>query len=106
MSDIAYYDIKENLRSKRLSELKQLRREQSHSLQKSIRERGDENSELLKDLLKKNKNIINKENEDIQQIITHLNYLITNTKNVVTNNTNHHLNDMANEIQILTTRLP
>jgi CRISPR/Cas system-associated endoribonuclease Cas2 len=100
MSDIAYYDIKREMRMNRLSELKQLRNEQIHSLQKSIKERGDDNSEILKDILKKNKDIINKEKDDIHKIISHLNYLITNTKN-----TNQHLNDMKNEIQILTTRL-
>ena len=51
MTDIAYYDIKKGLRSDRLSQLKQLRKEQIYSLQKSIKERGDGNSEILKDLL-------------------------------------------------------
>ena len=106
MSDIAYYDIKEGLRRKRLSELKQLRNTHIHSLQKSIKERGEENSELLNDILKKNKDIVNKETENIQKIITHLNYLISNTKDIVTDNTRHHLSDMTNEIQILTTSLP
>jgi CRISPR/Cas system-associated endoribonuclease Cas2 len=102
MSDIAYYDIKEEARRRRLSDLKQLRNNQSRSLQKSIRERGDENSDLLKDLLKKNNDIINKESDDIQRIITHLNYLIT----ITNDDPKHHLSDMSNEIQILTTRLP
>jgi hypothetical protein len=104
MSDIAYYDIKSELRNKRLHELKQLRIQQSRSLQKSIKERGYENSDILKGLLKKNKDDINKEKEDIQRIISHLNYLITNTKDL-TNNINNNLVDMSNEIQILTTRL-
>ena len=102
MSDIAYNDIKRELRSSRLSELKQLRNKQIHSLQKSIRERGENNSEILTGILTKNIDIINTEKNDIQRIISHLNYLITNTKDV----TNHHLNDMTNEIQLLTTRLP
>lgn len=105
MTDIAYYDIKKGLRSDRLSQLKQLRKEQIYSLQKSIKERGDGNSEILKDLLRKNKDIINKENDDIQKIISHFKYLITTTKDI-TKNTSHDLADLANEIQILTTRLP
>jgi cell division septum initiation protein DivIVA len=104
MSDIAYYDIKNEMRSKRLAELKQLRVEQSRSLQKSIKERGYENSNILKDLLKKNNHIINKEREDVQRIISHLKYLVTNTKDI-TSNIKHNLTDMENEIQILTTRL-
>ena len=47
MSEIAYYDIKRGMRSKRLEELKRLRIEQSRSLQKSIKERGYENSDIL-----------------------------------------------------------
>lgn len=104
MSDIAYYDIKDELRNKRLHELKQLRIQQARSLQKSIKERGYENSDILKGLLKKNNDDINKEKDDIQRIISHLNYLITNTKDL-TNNINNNLIDMTNEIQILTTRL-
>ena len=97
MSDIAYYDIKSDLRKKRLEELKQLRIEQNKSLQKSIKERGYENSDTLKYLLKKNNDIINKEKEDVRRIISHLKYLIANTKD--------NTDTMSNEIQILTTRL-
>jgi hypothetical protein len=104
MSEIAYYDIKRELRSKRLEDLKRLRIEQSRSLQKSIKERGYENSDTLKSLLKKNNDIIDKERDDVQQIISHLKYLVTNTKGI-TNNINNHLTDIENEIQILTTRL-
>ena len=104
MSEIAYYDIKRGLRSKRLEELKQLRIEQSRSLQKSIKERGYENSDTLKSLLKKNNDVIDKERDDVQQIISHLKYLLTNTKGI-TNNINNNLTDIENEIQILTTRL-
>jgi hypothetical protein len=104
MSDIAYYDIKNELRNKRLDELKRLRIEQNKSLQKSIKERGYKNSDTLRYLLEKNKGIINKENEDIQRIISHLKYLIENTKDN-TNNINNNLIDMSKEIQILTTRL-
>jgi hypothetical protein len=104
MSEIAYYDIKRELRSKRLDELKRLRIEQSRSLQKSIKERGYENSDTLKSLLKKNNDVIDKERDDVQQIISHLKYLLTNTKGI-TNNINNNLTDIENEIQILTTRL-
>jgi hypothetical protein len=103
MTDIAYEDIKKSLRSKRLTELKGLRKSQNHSLQKSINKRGDENSEVLKELLRKNNDIINKENEDIQRIISHLNYLLTTTNDV---NNNHFTKELTDEIQILTTRLP
>ena len=103
MTDIAYDDIKKSLRSKRLIELKELRKSQKHSLQKSINKRGDENSEVLKELLRKNNDIINKENDDIQRIISHLNYLLTTTKDV---NNKHFTKELTNEIQILTTRLP
>jgi hypothetical protein len=103
MTDVAYEDIKKSLRSKRVTELKELRKKQNHSLQKSIKERGDENSEILKDLLRKNNDIINKERDDIEKIISHLNYLLTTTKDI---NKNEFTNDLTNEIQILTTRLP
>lgn len=103
MTDIAYEDIKKGLRSKRLTELKELRKSQNHSLRKSINKRGDENSEVLKELLRKNNDIINKENDDIQRIISHLNYLLTTTNDV---NNNPFTKELTNEIQILTTRLP
>ena len=103
MTDVAYEDIKNSLRSKRVTELKELRKKQNHSLQKSIKERGDDNSEILKDLLRKNNDIINKERDDIEKIISHLNYLLTTTKDI---NKNEFTNDLTNEIQILTTRLP
>jgi len=103
MTDVAYEDIKKSLRSKRVTELKELRKKQNHSLQKSIKERGDDNSEILKDLLRKNNDIINKERDDIEKIISHLNYLLTTTKDI---NKNEFTNDLTNEIQILTTRLP
>lgn len=105
MTDIAYYDIKRSLRNDRLSQLKQLRKKQIHSLQKSIKERGNENSEILKDLLKKNKDIVDKEKEDINLLISHFKYLISTAKDI-TKNTTRDLADMENEIQILTTRLP
>ena len=60
MTDIAYEDIKRDLRSKRLTELKKMRITQNHSLKKSIRERGNENSEILMELLRKNNDIIDK----------------------------------------------
>jgi DNA-binding transcriptional regulator GbsR (MarR family) len=103
MTDIAYQDIKKGLRSKRLTELKELRKNKNQSLQKSIKERGDENSEVLKELLRKNNDIIDKETEDIQRIISHLNYLLTTTKDI---NKNDFTNELTNEIQILTIRLP
>lgn len=103
MTDVAYEDIKKGLRSKRLTELKEIRKKQNHSLQKSIKERGDENSEVLKGLLRKNNDIINKERGDIEKIISHLNYLLTTTKDI---NKNEFTNELTNEIQILTTRLP
>ena len=103
MTDVAYEDIKKGLRSKRLTELKDIRKKQNHSLQKSIKERGDENSEILKGLLRKNNDIINKERGDIEKIISHLNYLLTTTKDI---NKNEFTNELTNEIQILTTRLP
>lgn len=103
MTDVAYEDIKKGLRSKRLTELKEIRKKQHHSLQKSIKERGDENSEVLKGLLRKNNDIINKERDDIEKIISHLNYLLTTTKDI---NKNEFTNELTNEIQILTTRLP
>ena len=103
MTDVAYEDIKKGLRSKRLTELKEIRKKQNHSLQKSIKERGDENSEILKGLLRKNNDIINKERGDIEKIISHLNYLLTTTKDI---NKNEFTNELTNEIQILTTRLP
>jgi hypothetical protein len=103
MTDVAYEDIKKGLRSKRLTELKELRKKQNHSLQKSIKERGDENSEILKGLLRKNNDIINKERDDIEKIIYHLNYLLTTTKDI---NKNDFTNELTNEIQILTIRLP
>jgi hypothetical protein len=103
MTDVAYEDIKKGLRSKRLTELKEIRKKQNHSLQKSIKERGDENSEILKGLLRKNNDIINKERDDIEKIISHLNYLLTTTKDI---NKNEFTNELTNEIQILTTRLP
>ena len=103
MTDVAYEDIKRSLRSKRLTELKELRKKQNISLQKSIKERGDENSEILKGLLRKNNDIINKEKDDIEKIISHLNYLLTTMKDT---NKNELTNEMKNEIQILTTRLP
>lgn len=103
MTDVAYEDIKKGLRSKRLTELKEIRKKQNHSLQKSIKERGDENSEVLKGLLRKNNDIINKERDDIEKIISHLNYLLTTTKDI---NKNEFTNELTNEIQILTTRLP
>jgi hypothetical protein len=105
MSDIAYYDIKRGLRRNRLEELKKLRIEQSKSLQKSIKERGYKNSNILTHLLEKNEGILNKERDDIQRIISHLKYLITNTKDIA-DNTNNNLLHMSNEIQMLTTRLP
>jgi len=105
MSDIAYYDIKRGLRHNRLEELKKLRIKQSKSLQKSIRERGYKNSNILTHLLEKNEGILNKERDDIQRIISHLKYLITNTKDIA-DNTNNNLLHMSNEIQMLTTRLP
>ena len=82
MTDVAYEDIKNSLRSKRVTELKELRKKQNHSLQKSIKERGDDNSEILKDLLRKNNDIINKERDNIEKIISHLNYLLTTTKDI------------------------
>ena len=100
---MAYEDIKKGLRSKRITELKEIRKKQNHSLQKSIKERGDENSEILKGLLRKNNDIINKERDDIEKIIYHLNYLLTTTKDI---NKNEFTNELTNEIQILTTRLP
>lgn len=103
MTDVAYEDIKKGLRSKRITELKEIRKKQNHSLQKSIKERGDENSEILKGLLRKNNDIINKERGDIEKIISHLNYLLTTTKDI---NKNEFTNELTNEIQILTTRLP
>jgi hypothetical protein len=103
MTDVAYEDIKRGLRSKRLMELKELRKTQNHSLQKSIKERGDENSEVLKGLLRKNNDIIKKEKDDIERIIYHLNYLLTTTKGTKKNDLT---NELTNEIQILTTRLP
>ena len=103
MTDVAYEDIKKGLRSKRITELKEIRKKQNHSLQKSIKERGDENSEILKGLLRKNNDIINKERDDIEKIIYHLNYLLTTTKDI---NKNEFTNELTNEIQILTTRLP
>ena len=103
MSDIAYEDIKRGSRSKRLTELKELRIKQTQSLKKSIRERGNENSEILMELLRKNNNIINKERDDIQRIISHIEYLLTTTKDI---NNNELTNDLTNEIQILTRRLP
>jgi hypothetical protein len=99
MTDIAYEDIKRELRSKRLTELKEMRKKQSRSLQKSIKERGHENTDVLKELLRKNNDIINKERDNIQRIISHLKYLLT-----ITNDINK--NEIINEIQILTTRLP
>ena len=103
MTDIAYEDIKRDLRSKRLTELKKMRITQNHSLKKSIRERGNENSEILMELLRKNNDIIDKENEDIQRIISHLTYLLNTTKDI---NKNELTSDLTNEIHILTTRLP
>ena len=103
MSDIAYEDIKRGSRSKRLTELKELRIKQTQSLKKSIRERGNKNSEILMELLRKNNDIINKERDDIQRIISHIEYLLTTMKDI---NNNELTNDLTNEIQILTRRLP
>ena len=103
MTDIAYQDIKRDLRSKRLTELKKMRITQNHSLKKSIRERGNENSEILMELLRKNNDIIDKEKDDIQRIISHLTYLLNTTKDI---NKSELTNELTNEIHILTTRLP
>lgn len=105
MSDIAYYDIKSELRKNRLTKLKDLRVEQTKSLQKAISQRGKEDSNILNDILTKNKNIINNETEDVQRIISHLSQLLNITKDI-TNHTTQDVLDITREIVQLKTRLP
>jgi CRISPR/Cas system-associated endoribonuclease Cas2 len=56
MTEIAYYDIKSEMRKNRLTKLKQIRVEQTKSLQKAISQRGKEDNDTLKDILTKNNN--------------------------------------------------
>lgn len=105
MTDIAYYDIKSELRKNRLTNLKQLRIEQTKSLQKAISQRGKEDSAILKDILTKNNSIINNETDDIQRIISHLIRLLNITKDITTH-TNQDVLDITREIAQLKTRLP
>jgi hypothetical protein len=105
MTDIAYYDIKSELRKNRLTNLKQLRIEQTKSLQKAISQRGKEENAILKDILTKNNSIINNETDDIQRIISHLIQLLNITKDITTH-TNQDVLDITREIAQLKTRLP
>lgn len=105
MTDIAYYDIKSELRKNRLTKLKQLRIDQTKSLQKAIPQRGKEDSVILKDILTKNNSIINNETDDIQRIISHLIQLLNITKDI-TSHTNQDVLDITREITQLKTRLP
>jgi len=105
MTDIAYYDIKSELRKNRLTKLKQLRIEQTKSLQKAISQRGKEDSVILKDILTKNNSIVNNETDDIHRIISHLSQLINITKDIA-GNTNQDVLDITREIVQLKTRLP
>lgn len=105
MTDIAFYDIKSELRNNRLTKLKQLRIEQTKSLQKTILQRGKENSAVLNDILTKNKDSINTETEGIQCIINHLTQLLNITKDI-NGHTNQDVLDITREIVQLKTRLP
>ena len=105
MSDIAFYDIKSDLRKNRLTKLKQLRINQTKSLQKAITQRGKEDSNILIDILRKNNAIIDRETDDIHRIIFHL-YQLINITTGITNHTNQDVLDMTREIVQLKTRLP
>jgi hypothetical protein len=101
MSDIAEYDIKTQLRKERLNKLKETKKGQIKTLSKAVKKRGIENSSVLTDLLKKTRDDLYKEKDEIFQIITHLQYLIKTLQDVPEDKKNIDIELITSEIQLL-----